>query len=46
MTCYLPDYFIEEVYGFTEEEVKKYLEVIASTAHLIIEFSKTGGFDN
>lgn len=28
MTCYLPDYTIEEVYGFGEQEVRRYMEVI------------------
>lgn len=46
MTCYLPDYEVEEIYGFDDSEVKKYMEIIRSTAHLIIEFSKEGGFDN
>jgi hypothetical protein len=46
MTCYLPDYTIENVYGFSPEEVNRYLEVIRSTAHLIIEFSQEGGFEN
>ena len=46
MTCYLPDYTIENIFGFNEDEVKKYMEVIRSTAHLILEFSKEGGFEN
>lgn len=46
MTCYLPDYSIEEIYGFDRSEVDYFLEIIRSTAHLIIEFSKTGGFNN
>ena len=46
MTCYLPDYTIEEVYGFDEMEVRRYMEIIHSTAHLMLEFSKEGGFDN
>ena len=45
-TCYLPKYEISDVYGFTDDEVKKYTEIIRSTAHLIMEFSKEGGFDN
>ena len=45
MTCYLPDYSIEEVFGFDEMEVKKYMDIIRSTAHLIMEFSRVGGFD-
>ena len=43
MTCYLPDYTVENIFGFNEDEVKKYMEVIRSTAHLIPEFSKEGG---
>ena len=46
LTCYLPDYTVEESFGFTDAEKKKYLDVIRSTAHLIIEFAKEGGFDN
>ena len=46
MTCYLPSYEIESVNGFSEEEVAEYLEIIRSTAHLIIEFSQEGGFSN
>ena len=45
MTCYLPDYEISEVCGFTEQEVQYYLEIVRSTAHLILEFSKEGGFE-
>ena len=46
MTCYLPEYKIEDVCGFTNEEIEKYLEIIKSTAHLIIEFAKGKGFEN
>lgn len=46
MTCFLPNYRIESVHGFTQEEVERYMEVIQSTAHLIIEFSQEGGFEN
>ena len=46
VTCYLPDYTIEEIFGFSDSEKEKYLEVIRSTAHLIIEFAQEGGFDN
>ena len=44
MTCYLPSYEIKEIYGFSEQETKRYMDVIKSTAHLIMEFSKEGGF--
>ena len=46
MTCYLPDYTVEDVFGFTDAERDRYLEVIRSTAHLINEFAGEGGFDN
>ena len=46
MTCYLPEYRLEDVFGFGEEDVQHYLEVIRSTAHLILEFAKDGGFEH
>ncbi len=45
LVCYLPDYSIENN-GFSDGEVDKYMDIIRSTAHLIVEFSKNGGFDN
>lgn len=45
-TCYLPDYRWEEIIGFSEEEINRYREVVESTAHLIMEFSREGGFDH
>lgn len=45
-TCYLPSYEWTECFGFTEAELARYHEVIESTAHLILEFSKDGGFEN
>ena len=33
-------------YHFSEEEIKYFEEIIRSTAHLIIEFSQEGGFEN
>lgn len=44
-TCYLPGYKWEDVSGFTDEEMARYQEVLESTAHLILEFSKEGGFE-
>lgn len=43
-SCYLPAYRWEDIFGFTEAELSRYHEVIASTAHLILEFSQQGGF--
>ncbi len=44
-TCFLPDYTWEDVYGFDEDDVARLQEVVESCAHLIMEFSKAGGFD-
>ena len=46
MTCYLPQYEIDDVFGFSEQEVNRYMDIIRSTAHLIMEFAKNGGFEN
>lgn len=45
-SCYLPDYRWKEVSGFSKEEISYYQEVIESTAHLILQFAKEGGFEN
>ena len=46
MTVYLPTYKIEEITGFNDNEVKRYMDIIHSTAHLIIQFAAEGGFEN
>lgn len=45
-TCWLPTYRWEEIEGFSPEELARYDEVIRSTAHLILQFSKEGGFEH
>lgn len=45
-TCYLPEYKWCEIFGFTNEELERLREVIESTAHLILQYSKEGGFEN
>jgi hypothetical protein len=45
-TCFLPKYRWEDVFGFSEDEMNRYLDVIKSTAHLILEFSQKGGLEN
>lgn len=45
-TCYLPGYEWEDVSGFTSTEMERYQEVLQSTAHLILQFSQEGGFEN
>lgn len=44
-TCMLPGYHWQDIHGFTPEEIAKYQNILESTAHLIIQFSKEGGFD-
>ena len=45
-TCYLPGYVWENVAGFSPADMERLQEVIRSTAHLILQFSQEGGFDN
>lgn len=45
-TCFLPAYRWEDIQGFSAKEIDRYQEVIESTAHLIMEFAQTGGFDH
>lgn len=39
-TCYLPGYEWEDIFGFSENEMERYREIIQSTAHLVLEFSQ------
>lgn len=45
-TCWLPDYNWEDVKGYSYIEMNYFDEYIHSVAHLIIELSQEGGFDN
>ena len=42
----MPSYRIEDEFGYDEDEKEYFLDIIKSTAHLIIEFSKDGGFEH
>ena len=44
--CFLPDYRWEDIFGFSGEELARYRDVIESAAHLILRFSREGGFEN
>lgn len=44
--CYLPDYTWQDISGFSEEEISKYQSFLETVAHLILQFSKEGGFEN
>jgi hypothetical protein len=45
-TCWLPEYKWEDIFGYTDEEMKYLKDLVNSEAHLIIEFSQTGGLLN
>ena len=45
VTCVFPDYDWRDVFGFSEEELARYDEIISSTANLILEFAANGGFE-
>lgn len=45
-TCILPGYEWKDVFGFSKVDLERYEEIIRSTAHLILQFSQEGGFDN
>ena len=40
MTCILPSYSIKEVFGFSEEETQRYMDLIKVNSHLMLESSK------
>ena len=45
-TCYLPGYRWEDIVGHSEKDIDSFEEIIRSTANLIMELSKEGGFEN
>lgn len=44
--CWLPDYTWEDILGYSDQKIQEFEEIVRSTAHLIIEFSQEGGFEN
>ena len=44
-TCDLPSYEWKDIYGFSEQEMQRYQDVIESTAHLILRFAAEGGVE-
>lgn len=44
--CYLPEYRWDQIIGFSEDEIAKMREYLGSVAHIIIELSRQGGFEN
>jgi len=45
-TCWLPEYKWEDIFGYTEQEMEFFKKLVESNAHLIIDFSRNGGFLN
>ncbi len=45
-TCYLPKYTWTEINGYSDKEMDYFKKLIRDNAHLIMEFSKEGGFAN
>lgn len=45
-SCILPAQRWEDVVGYSESEMSYFRELVNSTAHLILEFSQTGGVLN
>lgn len=45
-TCILPAYKWTDVHGYSDEEMRYFHELVASTAHLMMEFAACGGFAN
>lgn len=39
LVCWLPSYQIEDVRGYSDKEVEKYVEFIPKAAYLIMEFA-------
>ena len=42
--CWLPQYRWEQIYGYTEDEMRYFRTLVKNNAHLILEFSQEGGF--
>ena len=45
-TCWLPEYRWESVNGYSDAEMSFFKELVRRNAHLIMEFSQHGGFEN
>ena len=45
-TCWLPEKKWEDIYGYNDKEFAYLKDLVESEAHLILEFSQTGGILN
>ncbi len=46
ITCILPQYEWKDNAGFSPDEVETIKKIVENNAHLIMDFSKKGGFEN
>lgn len=44
--CFLPEYKWQEINGFEKTDIQNFQDLLESVAHLIIQFSREGGFDH
>lgn len=44
--CWLPAYKWDAVNGYTDQQMENIKRIVRNNAHLIMEFSKEGGFAN
>ena len=44
--CLLPSYELTECSGYTQAEKEELMDFLRQNAHLLIEFSMAGGFEN
>ena len=45
-TCFLPAYRWDAINGFSSEDIHRLEKILRDNAHLILEFSQEGGFEN
>ena len=44
--CWLPEYEWENISGYSQTEIEKFLKLLQNNVHLIVEFAKSGGILN
>ena len=44
--CYLPKYEWKNINGFSANKIQYFTQFLTSTAHIIIELAREGGFEN
>lgn len=44
--CVLPKYEWSDIFGYTDQEMEHFKDIVESGAHLIIRFAECGGFKN